>query len=236
MALDGVNSYKVDIKKEQDDLVVAYLPAVRALAYKLKERLPMNIEFNDLTSIGIEELVKLSRKYDKTLNDSFWGYSKKRVYGAMLDFLRSLDTISRSNRRIVKAVEAESLKYFNLHEEEPSIEHLSEVIGEDESKIKDAKIAAEINQVMPLDEQLSIFEDTKSYVLDKVAHDELVGMIEGTLNTLKEREQLIVQLYYFEELSLKEISEVLDITQSRISQIHKSIIAKIRQKLGTLDG
>jgi RNA polymerase sigma factor for flagellar operon FliA len=236
MNTSGVSKYQSELKKEQDELVVAYLPAVKALAYKLKERLPGSIEFNDLASIGIEELVKLSRKYDKNLNDSFWGYSKKRVYGSMLDFLRSLDTISRSNRRIVKAVESESNKYYNLNEQEPSIEYLSEKIGEDQDKIKEAKIAAEINQVMPLDEQAFLFEDLKSYVLDQVTKEELVGLIENVLHTLREREQMIVQLYYFEELSLKEISEILDITQSRISQIHKSIIAKIRKQLGNIDG
>jgi RNA polymerase sigma factor for flagellar operon FliA len=236
MNTSGVSKYQSELKKEQDELVVAYLPAVKALAYKLKERLPGSIEFNDLASIGIEELVKLSRKYDKNLNDSFWGYSKKRVYGSMLDFLRSLDTISRSNRRIVKAVESESNKYYNLNEQEPSIEYLSEKIGEDQDKIKEAKIAAEINQVMPLDEQAFLFEDLKSYVLDQVTKEELVGLIENVLHTLREREQMIVQLYYFEELSLKEISEILDITQSRISQIHKSIVTKIRKQLGNIDG
>ena len=84
------NPYSQNLKKEQDELVLQYLPAVRAMAYRLRERLPASVDVNDLISIGTEEMIKLSRRYDKDQNDSFWGYGKKRVYGSMLDFLRSL--------------------------------------------------------------------------------------------------------------------------------------------------
>ena len=95
------NPYSQNLKKEQDELVLQYLPAVRAMAYRLRERLPASVDVNDLISIGTEEMIKLSRRYDKDQNDSFGGYGKKRVYGSMLDFLRSLDTMSRANRRLI---------------------------------------------------------------------------------------------------------------------------------------
>jgi RNA polymerase sigma factor for flagellar operon FliA len=229
------NNYEEEIKREQDQLAIDYLPAVKAIAFKLKERLPSSIEINDLISIGIEELVKLSRRYDKTLNDSFWGYAKKRVYGSMLDFLRSLDTISRGNRRLVKAIEEEVYKYYNKYEEEPTDAYLAEVLEESVQKIKDARLAAEIYTTMPLDEQLAVFEGSNA-ITEKLEKEELVEFISDVLHTLNEREQMVIQLYYFEELNLKEISEVLNITQSRISQIHKSVIIKIRKKLGNIDG
>lgn len=229
------NNYEEEIKREQDQLAIDYLPAVKAIAFKLKERLPSSIEINDLISIGIEELVKLSRRYDKSLNDSFWGYAKKRVYGSMLDFLRSLDTISRGNRRLVKAIDEEIYKYYNEFEEEPTDEYLAEALNEPLQKIKDARLAAEIYTTMPLDEQLAIFEGSDG-ITEKLEKDEFVSLIEDVLETLNEREQMVIQLYYFEELNLKEISDVLDITQSRISQIHKSVLSKIRKKLGTIDG
>jgi RNA polymerase sigma factor for flagellar operon FliA len=229
------NNYEEEIKREQDQLAIDYLPAVKAIAFKLKERLPSSIEINDLISIGIEELVKLSRRYDKNLNDSFWGYAKKRVYGSMLDFLRSLDTISRGNRRLVKAIEEEVYKYYNKYEEEPTDDYLAEALGETVQKIRDARLAAEIYTTMPLDEQLAVFEGSNA-ITEKLEKEELVEFISDVLHTLNEREQMVIQLYYFEELNLKEISEVLNITQSRISQIHKSVITKIRKKLGNIDG
>lgn len=228
------NEYANYIQAEQNDLAVAYLPAVKAMSYKLKERLPSSVEMNDLVSIGVEELVKLSRRYDKSLNDSFWGFAKTRVYGSMLDYLRSLDTVSRGNRKLIKQINIEISRYFNEYEEEPSDEKLAELLEEDIEKIKEARIAAEIYQVMPLNEQFAAYE--KDTVGDDIEQEELVDVIQNILSELGEREQMIVQLYYFEELSLKEISEVLDITQSRISQIHKSVLRKVRERAEELYG
>jgi RNA polymerase sigma factor for flagellar operon FliA len=189
---------------------------------------------SDLISIGVEELVKLSRRYDKNINDSFWGFAKTRVYGSMLDYLRSLDTISRGNRKIIKMVDSAISNYYNEHQTEPTNEELSEIIGEDVDKIKEARLAAEIYQVMPLNEQFSAYE--KDTVSDDIEQEELIGVITKILSSLTQREQMIIQLYYFEELSLKEISEILDITQSRISQIHKSVLRKVRDSAGDIFG
>ena len=74
-----MNSYNQNIKYSQDELAIQYLPAVRAIAYRIKERVPSSVDVNDLISIGTEELIKLARKYDSAINDSFWGYAKTRV-------------------------------------------------------------------------------------------------------------------------------------------------------------
>ena len=95
-------SYVDVIKKEQDELVISYMPALRAMAFRLKERLPSSIDVNDLISVGIEEMIKLSRRYDKDQNDNFWGFARKRVNGSMLDYLRRLEVMSRNNRKILK--------------------------------------------------------------------------------------------------------------------------------------
>jgi RNA polymerase sigma factor for flagellar operon FliA len=232
----SVQNYDKALRKKQDELAVDYLPAVRKMAYKLKERLPSSIDVNDLISIGVEELVKLSRRYDSSLNDSFWGYGKKRVQGSMLDYLRSLDTISRGNRKLVKQIEDITHRYYNEHEEEPTEEYIAKQIGEDVKKIRDAKLASEIYNVMPLEEQLAVFEGSTQPIIDKLQTEELLSKVENVLFGLNEREQKIVQLYYYEELSLKEISEILDITQSRISQILKSVTIRIRKKVGDVDG
>jgi len=228
------NPYSQNLKKEQDELVLQYLPAVRAMAYRLRERLPASVDVNDLISIGTEEMIKLSRRYDKDQNDSFWGYGKKRVYGSMLDFLRSLDTMSRANRRLIKLVDHEITAYLGEHGNEPDDAYLAKVLNEDIEKIAEARNSAMIVSVMSLNEQLTIFsgEDTAQ----RVEKDELMEMIQGILLAFSEREQMIIQLYYFEELNLKEISEILDISESRISQIHKKLLAKIKEQLGINNG
>ena len=129
------NPYARIIKKEQDDLVVSYMPALRAMAFRLKERLPSNIDVNDLISIGVEEMIKLAHRYDKEQNDSFWGFGKKRVYGAMLDYLRSLDVMSRSNRKIIKEIDILIDEYFQQNETEPDDEYLADKLNLEIDKI-----------------------------------------------------------------------------------------------------
>ena len=226
----SASAYTQDIKHKEDELAIQYLPAVKAMAFRLKERLPSSIDFLDLSAIGTEELIKLARRYDEKLNDSFWGYAKKRVYGAMLDYLRSLDILSRASRKLVKAIDYAVEEYRVSHDEEPTDEELAEILQEPVEKVHDARIASSIYTVMPLHDQLQVGDEGASLVA--VEKDQLVDVIKKVLSSYKEREQVIIQLYYFEELTLKEISEVLNITESRISQIHKSVIQKIKESVG----
>ncbi|WP_457748740.1 RNA polymerase sigma factor FliA [Sulfurimonas sp.] len=224
------NAYLQDLKHKEDELAIQYLPAVKAMAFRLKERLPSSVDFSDLSAIGTEELIKLARRYDEKLNDSFWGYAKKRVYGAMLDYLRSLDILSRASRKLVKAIDYAVEEYRLIHDEEPSDEELAQTLDESVQKIHEARIASSIYTVMPLHDQLQVGDEGAA--LMQIEKEELISVIKKVLSSYKEREQMIIQLYYFEELTLKEISAVLEITESRISQIHKSVIQKIKDSIG----
>ena len=226
-----VSIYTQDLKHKEDELAIQYLPAVKAMAFRLKERLPSSIDLSDLSAIGTEELIKLARKYDKSLNDNFWGYAKTRVYGSMLDYLRSLDILSRANRKMVKAINYAIDEYCLVNENEPTNEELAIILGENVTKINEARVAAEIYTVMPIDDQLQIGDEGSTFIA--IEREDLVNKIKAILSIYSERDQLIIQFYYFEELTLKEISEILNITESRISQIHKSVINKIKESLGT---
>jgi len=215
--------------KETNDVVIQFLPAVRAMSFRLKERLPSSVDVNDLISIGIEEMVKLSRRYNKELNDSFWGYAKKRVYGSMLDHLRSLDVVSRNNRRLIKAIDSEITKHLSETGNEPNNKTLAKILGESEEKIREARAASEISTAIPLNEQIVMKGEAS--VEEKVEREQMIEAVKSILTDLNQREQTIIQLYYFEELNLKEISEILDISESRISQLHKKLIKHIRQRL-----
>jgi len=223
-------AYIEDIKHKEDELAIAYLPAVKAMAYRLKERLPSSVDFSDLAAIGTEELIKLARRYDETLNDNFWGYAKKRVYGAMLDYLRTLDILSRANRKLVKAIDYAIEEHLLINLNEPTDEELALMLDESVEKIHEARIASSIYTVMPLEDQLQVGDEGAS--LATVEKEQLIEVIQEVLSSFKQREQMVIQLYYFEELTLKEISDVLGITESRISQIHKSVIMKIREGIG----
>ena len=223
------NPYAQTIKKEQDDIVLAYTPALRAMAFRLKERLPAHIDVSDLMGAGLVEMVRLSRKYDKERNDSFWGYAQKRVYGAMLDFLRGLDVVSRADRTLVKNIDALVNEYFNKFEREPEDEYLAAMLEESVEKIREARNVSAVVGVLSIDDQMELMSEENTF--ERVEREDLIEKITQILNEFEERDQLIVQLYYYEELSLKEIGEILQISEGRISQIHKRLMEKIRKKL-----
>ena len=225
-----LSAYTQELKHKEDELALQYLPAVKAMAFRLKERLPSSVDFMDLSAIGTEELIKLARRYDENLNDNFWGYAKKRVYGAMLDYLRSLDILSRASRKLVKAIDYAVEEYRLLHDEDPTDEELAITLDESIEKVHDARVASSIYTVMPLHDQLQVGDEGAA--LAQVEKEELIEVIKKVLSAYNEREQLIIQFYYFEELTLKEISGILNITESRISQIHKSVLQKIRESVG----
>ena len=213
-----LSAYNQTIKKEQDDIVLAYMPALRSMAFRLKERLPSSIDVNDLISTGTEEMIKLSRKYNK-----------KRVYGSMLDYLRSLDIISRNNRTLVKAIDDVVDEYFNRNEFEPDDEYVARVLNEDVEKIREARNVSAVVSTLHIDDQMELLSDENT--LEKIEREDLMEKIHLVLSELDERDQLIIQLYYYEELSFKEISEILEISEGRISQVHKRLMQKIRKKI-----
>jgi len=221
------NPYVETLNSYKENLAVEYMPAVKAMAAKLKERLPSSVDFNDLVSIGFEELVKLSKRYDPAKNDNFWGYAKTRIYGSMLDFLRSLDTVSRGDRKLIKQIDKVVNEYLSKYNREPTDEEIADILGIDIEKVRKARVADEIYTVMPIEEQLNFYDD----VSKKVEEDELIEHITRILSKLPQNEQLVIQLYYFEEMSLKEIAEILGVSESRVSQIHKKVIKKIRNEL-----
>ena len=176
-----ITAYTQDIKHKEDELAIQYLPAVKAMAFRLKERLPSSIDYMDLSAIGTEELIKLARRYDEKLNDSFWGYAKKRVYGAMLDYLRSLDVLSRASRKLVKAIDYAVQEHRLTNEEEPTDAELAILLDESEEKVHDARIASTIYTVMPLHDQLQVGDEGAALAL--IEKEELVAVIKKILSS-----------------------------------------------------
>ena len=147
----------------------------------------------------------------------------------MLDFLRGLDVVSRSDRTLVKSIEALINEYFNKFECEPDDAYIAGKLGIEVEKVSEARNVSAVVGVLNIDDQMELMSEENT--LERVEKEDLIEKITQILNEFEERDQLIVQLYYYEELSLKEISEILQITESRISQIHKRLMEKIRKKL-----
>jgi len=217
--------------------IEAFLPLVKRIAYHLKGRLPDSVMVNDLIQSGVIGLIESSQKFDATQGASFETYAGIRIRGAMLDEIRKGDwtprSVYRKSREVSDAIaQVEATKGREARDEE----------------------VAEMMEVT-LQEYFHILQDTNATQLlsidqpdhDELAEDRMIGQIktpiaellesdfQGALATqieqLPEKEKLVMALYYDEELNLKEIGEVLEVSESRFSQIHSQAIKRLKARL-----
>lgn len=249
--------YSVDIFKSEkgpskdpsiplrDQMIQTYAPMIKFIAHRLAMRLPPHISIEDLMSAGMIGLIDAISKYDPQKNVKFETYAEFRIRGAMLDELRSLDWVPRSVRqkssKIEKLIERlEKEKGRSVKEEEiasalgVSLEEyhelMKEVMGLPLLEVKGLGKGSSL----PSDEeilQLLLDEGEESDPFYNISLKELKGYLAKAIQELNKKEQLIISLYYYEELTLKEIGEVLGLTESRICQIHNHILIKLRAKL-----
>jgi RNA polymerase sigma factor for flagellar operon FliA len=207
-------------------------------------RLPPHIEVDDLISVGVLGLMDAITKYDSSRGAKFKTYAEFRVRGAILDELRSLDWVPRSIRQKASAVEkvVRSLesKLRRLPEDEEVAKEMDMSLDQfyrtlDETKsvpvfsLEDLGIAKESGEQQSLLDCLAGKADADPQTQIRLI--ELKEIIAKAIDTLPEKERLMVSLYYYEELTMKEIGAVLDITESRVSQIHSKAVLHLRTKL-----
>jgi len=239
---------EIEICSENTDQIVQeYSSMIKYVANRIAQRLPPHIEVDDLISVGAIGLMDAIEKYDPTRGAKFKTYAEFRVRGSILDELRSLDWVPRSVRQKASKLDAVANKLQSKLGRPPEDEELAE-----EMEITLEELFTTINETrnMPLLslDDLGIANDSgdKQNLLDTLVGksdvdpqtqlrlSELKALIASAIDTLPEKERLMVSLYYYEELTMKEIGEVLGITESRISQIHSKAVYRLRTKLKSL--
>jgi len=229
---------------EREKTILQYTPLIKYIAHRLAMRLPAHIMVDDLIGAGVLGLIDAINKFDPGRNVEFKTYAEFRIRGAMLDELRALDWVPRSIRQKATKVEQTVLhlereKGRTVDDEEVasalglSMENYYEWINE----IKGISFL-DIEFLPTKGYQLSD-EDILSLLADRKENDpfhllnlkELKDLLARAIEELSPREKLVLSLYYFEDLTLKEIGEVLELTESRICQIHTQGILKLRGKL-----
>jgi len=235
----------IEISPEnRDEVIKEYAPMIKYVANRIALRLPPHIEVDDLISVGVLGLIDAISKYDSTRGAKFKTYAEFRVRGAILDELRSMDWVPRSVRQKASSMDAIVQKLQAEMGRPPEDEEVAKEMGVSMDEFYGA-----VNQTrsMPLLslEDLGISKDTgeQQSLLDCLAGKseadpqtqlrltELKGIIAKAIDTLPEKERLMISLYYYEELTMKEIGEVLGITESRVSQIHSKAVFRLRSKL-----
>ena len=227
--------------KHREDLILKYAPLVKKIAERMALRLPPQISKEELIGPGILGLFDAIEKFDSTKGIKFRTYANLRIKGAILDELRKMDWISRSVRRNINRIE-DTIRALELKlDRAPKDDEIAEEMGLDiESYYKMISKSCGVN-LLSLDE---LMLDGSTPKISKQVSDvpspfddlkikEIKSIISKALSTLSKKEQLVMSLYYYEELTLKEIASVLNLTESRISQIHSKAIIRLRVKMRT---
>ncbi len=216
------------MRTPRDTLVQKSLPLVRRVALQVASRLPMQVELSDLTQAGVLGLLDAASKYDEAKGVRFSTYAELRIRGSILDGLRELDWVPRSVRRRRRELEAASERLEARLGRSPSETELAAELDLAVSDLSRSQPAAEM--VESTDELDSLVRDPNAIDPHEVlAHRELFRIL---VESLTEKERLVMTLYYYEDLTMKGVGEVLGVNESRVSQIHKKAVRTLRKRLG----
>lgn len=226
-------------------LVEKYSPLVKHVAGRVAIGMPQNVEFDDLVSYGVFGLLDAIEKFDPEREIKFKTYAMTRIRGSIFDELRSVDWIPRSIRQKAKqleqvigmlenqdgkAVEDEDIaKELGISVEEYS-SLLTKLSGTSLVSLNDIWFLGDENDEVSFMETLESPANMNPDVI--IEKEEIKNIIVEAIKTLPEKEKKVIVLYYYEDLTLKEIGEVLEVTESRISQLHTKAVMRLRSKLG----
>lgn len=247
-----LKKYKDDPRKltpeQKNQLISEYAPLIKFIAQKIAVRLPSNIELDDLISAGVIGLMDAIDKYDPTRDNKFKTYAEFRIRGAILDELRAQDWVPRSIRDKAKLLDRTIVQLEAELGRNATDEEIAKALNLSVDEFHDL-----INQVrpvslLPIDQPSSMSHSDKKSIMDilegsrvnnpfnQLNIKSVKDVVAKAIEELPERQRLVLSLYYFEDLNLKEIGQVLRVTESRVSQLHAQAVTRLRAKLAITMG
>lgn len=233
-------------EEERTELIVQYAPLVKFLAGRMAMRVPPSVSLDDLVSAGVMGLLDAVDKFDPSRAVKFKTYAEFRIRGAMLDELRNMDWVPRSTRKKVHDMERAIMTVEAALGRPAEDVDIAEHMGVDMDTYYNILNKARGIELFSLDEYIrderNHSESRKSFRSlmqgrDHPGHhlmaQEVRRVVAEAIKTLTQKEQMVISLYYYEELTLKEIGEIMGLTESRISQIHTKSIIRLRVRLSS---
>ncbi len=220
----------------RDKLVEHYLPMVNLIAGRLAISLPAHIERDDLISSGFFGLLDAVDRYDVSRGNKFETYAGTRIRGSMLDYLRSKDWIPISLRARIKEYEKAVARLESTLGRVPTDDETAEELGISVQDLHRIEMEINVSTVVPLEDYLR--QETEYSTSDPTAgieKQELKKSLAKAIDKLSEKERIVISLYYFEELTLREIGMILHLTEARICQIHSKAVMRLRGFLAAMD-
>ncbi len=232
-------------KELKDKLLVQYAGVVKHVAHRIAVSLPASVEYDDLVGSGIMGLIKAVESFEPERGLKFETFATHKIRGAILDELRTLDWVPRSVRQkartLHKAYAQLENEYGRMPYDDEVAAHLNITLDEFETMVTESAPTTilSLEEALPSrgeeNKSLSLIdtiEDTQgSNPLQELGFKEVKRILKETISALPEKEKLVVALYHYEELTLKEIGQVLNLTESRVSQIHSKAMLKLKGKL-----
>ena len=222
-------------------IIIEYAPLVKIVAGRLSMYLGGNVEYEDLVSYGVFGLIDAIDKFDTNKDVKFETYASLRIRGSILDQIRKMDWIPRTVRQRQRKID-EAIKSLEARTgKTPTDEMLAEELGVSGEELLSWQSQLKVTNVVSLNE---FVESGNELVMDAkgnfrfaqpeevIAETELKQMLKDAMQLLTEKEQKVILLYYYEDLTLKEISRVLEVSESRISQLHTKALQKMKKKMG----
>jgi RNA polymerase sigma factor for flagellar operon FliA len=231
-------------ERARERLVVAYSPLVKYVAGRMSSGLPAHVQESDLISYGLGGLISAIQRFDVTREIKFETYAITRIRGAIIDELRTLDWVPRSVRSRAREIERAIRELEGQLGRAPTDSEIAAKVGITTDELAESLVDISRTSIAALDElwstssegdQVSLLdtlEDPESTrPADALDETETREALAEAISRLPEREKLVVTLYYYEELTLREIGEVLGVTESRVSQLHTKAILRLRSRL-----
>jgi RNA polymerase sigma factor for flagellar operon FliA len=224
-----------DAQDNSEALVLAHLGLVKRVALHLKVRIPPFMELDELIQVGMIGLLEAARAYNPTKGIEFESFALSRVRGAILDEVRQLSYLPRSAVAFNKSENQATNALASELGRAPTQSELADHMGDDldlfQKRRGNAKRFETLSMEVMTDEVLGIADERTRQPDAIVEHQQFMGAVADAIAELPERDQLLMSLYYVEELNLKEIGEILGVTESRISQLLSAIVKKLRLSL-----
>ena len=237
---DDYRRTKSDAAREK--LILEYVPLVKVVAGRLSMYLGYSVDYEDLCSYGVFGLIDAIDKFDKEKDVKFETYASLRIRGAILDQIRKLDWIPRTVRQRQRQLDTAMRELENELGRPATEDEIAKRVGISEDELVDWQTQCKVSNVVSLIEYLETGADISNESAGASRHfdspenaflkDELKGKLVDALEVLTEKEKSVVVLYYYEELTLKEISNVLEVSESRVSQLHTKALNKMKGILG----
>lgn len=228
----------------REKLILHYAPLVKYVASRVASGLPSSVDQHDLVSYGMFGLIDALEKFEPGRGNKFETYAIPRIKGAIIDELRAMDWVPRSVRFKARELEKAQADLEAMLKRQPSEEELADRLGMTRSELHEMVSQISFVSVLALDEVVGSGSERGESValIDTLADkgidpawglesQETRGLLAAAINSLTEREKIVVTLYYFEGLTLAEIGEILGVTESRVCQIHTKAVGGLRGQL-----